>query len=141
MLAKELSRLGNKTPTQGSPEHLSGCFTLEIARVDGNTGNSTHNLFVYCGNDPVNYSDPCGYAITIGIVLTIIGIAIAASALAYNAGTWADERLYWRGLRNKKYQKYKSTIRTLVLGVGKYFGGLFMTGFENKFYSMTRQYC
>ena len=52
-------------------------FISADALLGANQNVISYNLFVYCGNNPVNYSDPSGYfAITISMLIS--GIAIAA---------------------------------------------------------------
>lgn len=75
--------------------------------------------------------------ITAGTVIGIIGAAVAVGGALYGAGQVAGERAYHAGLRNPKYQEIKWTVRTGVLAsVGLVAGGIVMSGFENKFYSM-----
>lgn len=70
-------------------------------------------------------------------VIAIIGAVIAAGGAAYTMGQVAGERSYYAGLRNPEYQSIKWSVRGSVIGfLGVPLGGIFMLGFENKFYSM-----
>lgn len=70
-------------------------------------------------------------------VLAIIAGAIAVGGGIYAIGQVAGERAYYAGLRNSEYQQVKWGVRGSVIGmVGLIAGGILMTGFENKFYSM-----
>jgi len=70
-------------------------------------------------------------------VLAIIAAAVAAGGTIYGIGQVAGERAYYAGLRNAEYQDVKWNVRAGVIGiVGLVPGGILLTGFENKFYSM-----
>lgn len=76
-------------------------------------------------------------------VIGIIGGAMAIGGGLYAAGQVAGERAYHAGLRNSYYQQIKWQVRSGVIGyassiglAGSIAGGIVMTGFENKFYSM-----
>jgi len=69
-------------------------------------------------------------------VVPIIMASIAVGSSYYGMGQIAGERCYRAGLRNAGYQNVKWQVRATAvstLGVG---ASVFMTGFENKFYSM-----
>jgi hypothetical protein len=70
-------------------------------------------------------------------VIPVITAVILAGGAAYAMGQKAAERLYYMGLRNPQWQRVKWQVRTTALGMlGPVGGPIFMTGFENKFYSM-----
>ncbi|KAA0961999.1 hypothetical protein [Microbacterium sp. ANT_H45B] len=90
------------------------------------------------------FDDIDGGAITVGAVVGIITAAIATGAALYGAGQVAGERAYYAGLRNSYYQQIKWQVRGGVISfagsiglAGAVAGGIVMTGFENKFYSMS----
>jgi hypothetical protein len=69
----------------------------------------------------------------LGIIAAVIAVGGAYSAMGRTAG----ERVYHAGLRNAEYQKIKWQVRAGVIGFCGVVGGpIFMTNFENKFYSM-----
>ncbi|ROS50500.1 hypothetical protein EDF50_2292 [Frigoribacterium sp. PhB24] len=66
------------------------------------------------------------------------GLTIGGSY--YGMGQAAGERSYHAGLRNAEYQRVTWQVRSLALtACGAVGGPVFMTGFENKFYSMIRR--
>ncbi|MGG7507504.1 hypothetical protein [Plantibacter sp. YIM 135249] len=68
-------------------------------------------------------------------IFVIIGAVISGGGLAYNMGVNAGERVYHNGIRNPEYQANKWGIRAMVIAaLGPVAGGLFISGFENKFY-------
>lgn len=70
-------------------------------------------------------------------ILAIIGAVIAVGGTYYGMGQAAGERSYWAGLRNAEYQRVKWQVRLAAMApLGTVGGQIFMTGFENKFYSM-----
>lgn len=70
-------------------------------------------------------------------VLGIIAAVIAGGGAVYTMGQVAGERAYYAGLRNPEWQRVKWSARGTAVGLlGVVGGGIFMLGFENKFYSM-----
>lgn len=70
-------------------------------------------------------------------VIAIIGAVILAGGTAYAMGEKAALRCYHAGLRNGEWQNVKWQARAAVVGmIGPVGGGIFITGFENKFYSL-----
>jgi len=56
---------------------------------------------------------------------------------AYKMGQVAGRRSFYAGLRNAEYQRIKSAVRaTARAASGAAAGLVFMTGFENEFYSL-----
>ena len=71
-------------------------------------------------------------------ILAIIGAAIAVGGSYYAMGERAGQRAYYAGLRNAEYQRVKWQVRGYLVAVfGPVGMPIFMTGFENKFYSMS----
>jgi hypothetical protein len=91
------------------------------------------NQYVDVTDQEMEYVDG---GVAIATILGIVTAVIAASGATYGAGRVAGERAYYAGLRNSTYQKWKWQIRAAAVGVGGVAGGIFMLGFENKFYSM-----
>ncbi len=71
-------------------------YNPELGRflnADGLLGNSgdilTHNIFAYCGNNPVNYSDPSGavfvFAAALYLVAQVIVVVVLATVVAIAA--------------------------------------------------------
>lgn len=90
--------------------------------------------FVDVTNEEMEY-DSGGIGLT--GVLGIIGAAIAVGGATYGAGQVAGERAYHAGLRKSKYSQIKWAVRAGVIGItSPLIGGILLTGFENKFYSM-----
>ncbi|TWX38708.1 hypothetical protein ES689_08835 [Frigoribacterium sp. ACAM 257] len=70
-------------------------------------------------------------------IIAIVMAAIAVGGSYYGMGTAAGEKAYYAGLRNQEYQNVKWKVRTAAMGaLGVVGGPIFMTGFENNFYSM-----
>ena len=70
-------------------------------------------------------------------IIAIVMAAIAVGGSYYGMGTAAGEKAYYAGLRNPEYQNVKWQVRAAAVGALGVIGGpVFMTGFENKFYSM-----
>ena len=73
--------------------------------------------------------------------IPIFGIVAAAATVGgsiYGAGQWAGERMFHAGLRRAEYQRVKWQVRSAAVGVFSLAGApIFMTGFENKFYSLS----
>lgn len=70
-------------------------------------------------------------------IIAIVGAVIAVGGTYYGMGQAAGERSYWAGLRNAEYQQIKWQVRIAAMApLGTVGGQIFMTGFENKFYSM-----
>lgn len=70
-------------------------------------------------------------------VIAIIGAVILAGGTAYAMGEKAALRCYHAGLRNGEWQNVKWQARAAAVGmIGPVGGGIFITGFENKFYSL-----
>lgn len=92
------------------------------------------NKFVDVTNEEMEYDSG---GIGLQAVLAIFGAAIVAGGATYGAGQVAGERAYHAGLRKAKYNKIKWGVRVGVIGLtSPIFGGILITGFENKFYSM-----
>ena len=53
---------------------------LDIETVNG------LNLYAYCGNDPINYSDPSGHSLILTVALILMGVG-AAAGVGYAAYT------------------------------------------------------
>jgi hypothetical protein len=71
-------------------------------------------------------------------IFAIIGAALALGGSYYAMGERAGQRAYYAGLRNAEYQRVKWSVRSLVFSaLGPVGMPIFMTGFENKFYSMS----
>lgn len=70
---------------------------------------------------------------------TVVSLCIAAVGAGYAGGQAIGERVYYSGYTNTQYQKDKWYIRAAVIRLGGILGGVFMLGFENKFYSLVRQ--
>lgn len=70
-------------------------------------------------------------------VIAIITTVILAGGAAYAMGEKAALRAYYAGLRNGQWQSVKWQARATAVGMmGPVGGPIFMTGFENKFYSL-----
>jgi hypothetical protein len=70
-------------------------------------------------------------------VIPIITAVIVAGGAAYGMGEKAGARCYHAGLRNAGWQNVKWQARATAMGmIGPVGGAVFITGFENKFYSM-----
>jgi hypothetical protein len=70
-------------------------------------------------------------------VIAIITTVILAGGAAYAMGDKAALRAYHAGLRNGYWQSVKWQARVTAIGLmGPVGGSIFMTGFENKFYSL-----
>ena len=73
------------------------------ALMDTSVGILGTNMYVYCNNDPVNYSDSTGYSITLAAGLLIGGFVVAGSigggfggnAIANSLGAEGFERAGW----------------------------------------------
>lgn len=82
------------------------------------------------------FDDVDGGAV-VQVVLGIIGGLITAVGASYATGQVAGEKAYYAGLRNDEYQASKWNVRGYIINYGgPVFGGAFILGFENKFYSM-----
>jgi len=82
--------------------------------------------------------DPGGHQERAVPIFAIIGAVIAAGGSYYVMGEPAGQRAYYAGLRNAEYQRVKWSVRSFMLSVFGPVGiPIFMTGFGNKFYSMS----
>jgi len=59
---------------------------MDTGLFDENSGKSVYNVFVYCANNPVNYSDPSGNVIISTLVICIIVGALAGGTVGGIAG-------------------------------------------------------
>lgn len=71
-------------------------------------------------------------------ILAIIGAVIAIGGSYSAMGREAGERVYHAGVRNAAYQQVKWKVRAAaVAACGAVGGAIFMTSFDNQFYSMS----
>ena len=85
--------------------------------ADGYTSTSqnivSYNMFVYCGNDPINAIDPSGHIPNRAVMMT------DGSTISDYSRAWANKAL--TELEERRKQEQREKIKEKIVGVGKAF--------------------